>query len=64
VLTVSAPLSLPAKSMKLILLYAFPLCLSCIYKIAWDLLLSAFAPVLPLVLLVSPVLINFIMSST
>jgi hypothetical protein len=64
VLIVSAPLSLPAKSMKLILLYGLPLCFNYIYKIACDLLLSELAPVLPLVLLVSPVLISFMMSST
>ena len=47
VLIVSAPLSLPAKSMKDILLYNLLLCIRLIVKIAWDLDDSEFAPVVP-----------------
>ena len=61
---VSAPLSLPAKSMKEILLYRRPLCLSTICMIACDRELSAFAPVDPLALKLMPTYRASIIDST
>lgn len=61
---VSAPRSLPAKSMKLILLYSRPLCLRTIYMMAWERELSAFAPVAPLALSVIPMFKVSMIAST
>ena len=54
VFIVSAPLSLPAKSIKLILLYSRLLCFRLRVRMACDRELSAFAPVDPLALSSSP----------
>ncbi len=64
--TVSAPLSLPAKSMKVIMpcLLVLLTFLSCICKMAWDRELSALAPVTPLVLSWRPAPITYMMSWT
>ena len=61
---VSAPRSLPAKSMKLILLYSRPLCLRTICMMAWERELSALAPVAPLARSVIPMLRVDIIDST
>lgn len=63
VFIVSAPRSEPAKSIKLILPYSLPLCLSCIWRIACERELSAFAPVYPEVRFCRPMLILVMMSS-
>lgn len=64
--TVSAPRSLPAKSIKLIFPIVLPSCLFFreSYKIACDLELSAFAPVTPLILTVKPLPITCMTPST
>ena len=63
VFIVSAPLSLPAKSIKFIFPYNFPFTFNCICRMAWDLELSVLAPVVPLVRDPSPVRMDSIMSS-
>lgn len=63
-LLVSAPRSEPAKSMKEILLKSLLLCLNYNYKIAWDLELSALAPVTPHYLKPSPLSSVIIIFST
>ena len=64
--TVSAPLSLPAKSMNVIIpcLFESLMFLSYICRIAWDLELSALAPVTPLVRTYKPLPITCIISFT
>ena len=60
----SAPRSLPAKSMKLILLNCLPPCLTWKVRIAWERDDSSFAPVWPLVRYFKPRWIVSMMSST
>ena len=60
----SAPLSLPARSMKLILLNSFPPCLIEKVKMACDREDSSLAPVVPLVLDLSPLWIVSMIVST